>query len=70
LNGVADASPVAITGNVDTNGNFAIGQFDGVNLMNGDIDETHTDMSHADSADRILAQYRNQNAPGTYLSIA
>jgi hypothetical protein len=73
LNGVVDATPLAITGNVDTSGTgFGIGRFGAVNqnFMDGDIDETHTDMSHADSADRILAQYRNQDAPGTYITVA
>jgi hypothetical protein len=73
LNGVVDASPVAITGNADGTGmGFSIGRpgFNNSEYWNGDIDEPWVDVAHADSVDRILAQYRNQSAPATYITVA
>ena len=69
-NGVPDGTN-ALSGNVDylLDGSMRIGQLesDPSTLFNGSIDEVRIS-SVARSADWILTEYRNQNAPGTYIS--
>ncbi len=68
LDGSQDGS-TANTGNVQTGeGLFGIGRRGGIaeSFFDGKINAPRVDVVHVDSADRILAQFRNQNAPATY----
>lgn len=72
VNGVQDGSQ-AFSGNVESGQNrLAVGCRGGIaeSFFNGKINAPRVDVTHADSADRILAQYRNQSAPATYITAA
>jgi hypothetical protein len=69
-NGVPDGTN-ALTGNVDSalDGPLRIGELQGdtTTYFDGSIDEVRIS-SVARSADWVLTEYRNQSAPGTYIS--
>jgi len=70
LNGVEDGT-APFSGGLDNQGDLQIGSigYNDGDSFNGDIDEPWVDISNVDSADRILAQQRNQT-DSSYITVS